>query len=85
MSCFTLQWLESLLIYCVVLGAIYAILKLLIPLALSNLPPIIGQVINIILWAIIVILIIYVCFALISCLFSMGGGGFGSLMPPTHR
>jgi hypothetical protein len=84
MGCFTLAWLEQLLIYCVVLGAVYAILKLVIPLALGNLPPIIGQVVNIILWAIICILIIYVCFALISCLFSMGGG-FGSLMPPVHR
>ena len=84
MGCFTLQWLEQVLIYCVILGAVYAILTLLIPLALGNLPPIIGQIINIILWAIICIIIIYICFALISCLLSMGGG-IGSLMPPSHR
>ena len=83
MGCFTLAWLEQVLIYCVILGAVYAILKLVIPLALSNLPPIIGQIINIVLWAVICILIIYLVFAVISCLFSMGGG-FGSLMPP-HR
>jgi small-conductance mechanosensitive channel len=85
MGCFTLQWLQQVLVYCIVLGAVYAILKLLIPLALSNFPPIVGQVAGIILWAIIAIIIVYICFALISCLLSMGGG-LGSLMPPTpHR
>ena len=83
MGCFTLAWLEQVLIYCVVVGAVYSILKLVIPLATGSLPPIIGQIINIILWAIICILIIYVVFALLSCLFSLGGG-FGSLLPP-HR
>jgi hypothetical protein len=80
MGCFTLQWFEQVLIFCVILGAVYAILKLLIPLVLGGLPPIIGQVINIVLWAVICILVIYVCFALISCLFSLGGG-LGSIMP----
>jgi hypothetical protein len=80
MGCFTLQWLEQVLIYCVILGAVYAILKLIIPLALSNLPAIIGQIINICLWAVICIIIIYIVFAVLSCLLSLGGG-LGGIMP----
>ncbi len=80
MGCFTLDWFEKVLIFCVIIGAVYSILKLLIPLVLGRLPPIIGQVINIVLWAVICILIIIVCFSLISCLFSLGGG-LGSIMP----
>lgn len=78
--CFSLAWLENVLIYLVIVGAVYAILKLLIPFVASQFPPIIGQVLNIILWAVIAILVIIICFGVISCLLS-GGAGL-SLMPP---
>ena len=82
MSCFTLQWLEQVLVYLVVLFAIIAIIKILVPFVLSLVGvPVVGQVINIVLWAIVAIIVIYICFALIGCLVGMGGG-FHSLMPP---
>ena len=73
-GCFSLGWLEQLLVYLVIVGAIIAILRLIVPWVLGQLGiPIVGQVINIILWAIIAIMVIYICFALLSCL---AGGGF---------
>ncbi len=73
--CFTLPWLEQLLVWLVIVCAIIAILKLVVPWVLSMLGiPIVGQVLNIVLWAIIAIFVIYFCFALIGCLGSMGGG-----------
>ena len=87
MGCFSMQWLEQLLVYCVILMAVFAIIRLVVPWALSKFGgdfAIVGQVINIILWAIVIVLIIYIVFGLLSCLMSMGGG-FGSLMPPVHR
>ena len=54
------------------------VLRLLLPWVAAQLGiPIIAQVINIILWAVVVIFVIYFCFALLSCL---GGGGL-SLFP----
>lgn len=84
MGCFTLQWLEQVLIWCVILGAIIAIIRLIVPWVLSFVGiPIVGQVINIILWAIVAIIVIYVVFALLSCLLSMAGGFPGLSLP--HR
>ena len=42
---------------------------------------VIGQVINIILWAVIAIFVVYICFALISCLLE---GGHGYSLLPRH-
>lgn len=80
--CFSWAWLEQILVWLVIVGAVFAILRLLIPYVLSQLGAgggVISQAINIILWAIIAIMVIYICFALISCL------GAGSLMPPLPR
>ena len=84
MACFSLAWLESLLIWAVIIGAAYAILKLLLPLVLQNFPggALIQQILWIILWAVVLIVIIMFAFGLLSCLL----GGAGSLLPPTpHR
>jgi hypothetical protein len=73
--CFSLQWVEQLLVYLVIVAAIIGILRLLLPFILSQLGAggtVIGSAINIVLWAVIAIFVIYICFALISCL---GGGG----------
>lgn len=78
MACFSLPWLESLLVWLVIVCAIVAILKLLLPFVLNQLGVaggVIMQAINIVMWAIIAIAVIYFCFMLISCL----GGG---LLPP---
>lgn len=80
--CFSPLWLQQLLINIVIIGAVFAILKLLIPLVLNYFGTaggVLAQVINIVLWAVIIIFVIYVCFGLISCL--MGAGGFSM----THR
>jgi hypothetical protein len=77
MSCFSLAWIEQLLIWAVIVIAIVAILRLLIPFILAQLGGgggIIMSVINILMWAIICIFVIYFCFAIISCLMTMGGG-----------
>ena len=81
--CFSLAWLMQLLIWAVIVIAIVAILRLLIPYILSALPGggLIVAILNILFWAVIVIFVIYVAFAVISCLLSMGGGM--PLMP--HR
>lgn len=74
--CFSMEFIKQLLIDLVVIGAVFAIIKLLLPLALNWLGgagSIIMQVINIILYAVICIFVIIICFDLISCL--VGGGG----------
>lgn len=81
--CFSLPWLQQLLIYLVVVCAVVGIIKLLIPFVLAQLGAggtVVAQAINIVLWAVIAIFVIYICFALIACL--VGAGGF-SLLP--HR
>jgi hypothetical protein len=82
--CFSMEWLEQLLVWCVIVGAIVAILRLVVPWAVAQLGlPLVGQVLNIILYAIICIIAIWIIFTLISCLMSMGGGGIG-LFPHHH-
>ena len=79
--CFSLPWVEQLLVYLVIIGAVVAIIRLLLPFVLSQLGAggsVISSAINIVLWAVIAIFVIYICFALISCL----SGNF-SLLP--HR
>jgi hypothetical protein len=76
--CFDLAWWENLFIWVVIIAAIVAILRLLVPLVLGQLGiggSLFMQIINIVIWAIIVIFIIYFAFGMIQCLMSMGGGG----------
>ena len=81
--CFSLAWLEQFLVYCIIVGAVIAIIRLIVPWVLAQIGiPLIAQVINIVLWAVVCIFVIYICFALLSCL--LGGGGSLSLLPP-HR
>ncbi len=82
MGCFSMAWLEQLLVWLVIVCAVVAILRLLLPFILGQLGAggtIIMQAINIVIWAIVLIFVIYVCFALISCL----GGVSMPLFP--HR
>jgi hypothetical protein len=79
--CFSLSWLEQLLVWLVIVAAVIAILRLLVPWVASQFGiPLVAQVLNIILWAIVVIFVIYICFALLSCL----AGGPPILFPPHH-
>ena len=74
--CFSIEWWEQLLVWIVIVVAIVSILRLLLPWVLGQLGAgggILAQVINIVLWAVICIFVIYICFALIECLLSAGG------------
>jgi hypothetical protein len=86
-ACFSMAWLQQLFINLVIIGAVYAIIKLLLPLVLANFGggAAIGQIINIVLWAIILIFVIYIAFALISCLLSMGSRLSLIARRPMHR
>lgn len=72
--CFSLAFLMNLLIWLVVIGAVVAIIRLLIPLAAGWLGGTVVQIINIVLYAFVIILIIYFAFELIGCLFGVSGG-----------
>lgn len=79
--CFSLAWLQQILIFLIVIGAVVAILKLVIPFALQKLGAEIGEgaglvfnVLKIVLWAIVAIVCVIICFELISCLLSYSGG-----------
>lgn len=80
--CFSLGFIEQLLVWLVIVCAIVAILRLLLPWVAAQLGAaggIVMAVINIVLWAIVCIYVIYFCFMLIECL----AGGGGMLLP--HR
>jgi hypothetical protein len=80
--CFSLAWVESMLIDLVIIVALVTILRLFVPWLLGQLGiggGIIMQIINIVIWAIVLIFVIIIVFALISCL--LGAGGHFSLLP----
>lgn len=82
MGCFTLGWLENFVVYCIIVGAVIALIRLIVPWAVAQLGiPLLGQVVAIILWAVVCVFAVYIVFSLIGCF--LGGGGL-SLMPP-HR
>jgi hypothetical protein len=81
--CWSLSFLEDLIIRIIILCAIIAIIKILVPWILSLIGGIsapIVQILYIILWAIVAIWCVIICFELFECL--VGAGGF-SIMP--HR
>jgi hypothetical protein len=70
-GCFSLSWLEQLLIWLVVIIAVVAFVRLVVPLVAGSLVPyggVIVQVLNIIIWAIVAIAVIVIVFDLLSCL-----------------
>ena len=71
--CFSIGWLEQLLVWLIIVCAVVAVLRLIVPWVAAQLGvPVIAQVLNIILWAVICIFVVYFCFALLAC---VGGGG----------
>ena len=74
MQCFSLAWIEQLCIYIVIVVAIWSIIKLLLPYVTQFMPAIVVQIIQIVLWAVIAIICIYIIFGLICCLIGAGGG-----------
>lgn len=88
--CFSMAWLMNLLIWIVIAVATWVILiQILLPYLLSKLAPsgaigeglnVLAAVLRVILWAIVIIIVLYIAFALIACLWSFAGGGV-SLFP----
>lgn len=76
MPCFTLGFLEQLIVWLIIVGAIVACIKLLVPWISELVTPIVGQVIMIILWAVVAIMVVYLIFGLLGCLVGAG--------PPFH-
>lgn len=72
--CFSLGWLEQLCVWLIVVVAVVTIIRLLVPFLTGLIGlPIVGQIINIVLWAVVAIMCVYIVFELIGCL--LGGGG----------
>lgn len=81
--CFSLDFLKQLLILAVIIIAVIGILNLLIPYIVSKLGASLGdgwnivvQAFKIFIWAVVAILVIIICFQLISCLLGYSGGLF---------
>lgn len=74
--CLSLAFLEQLIVWLIVVGAIVACIKLLVPWITGLVGGTIGQIVMIILWAIVAIMVVYLIFGLLSCLVGSG--------PPFH-
>ncbi len=73
--CFGLAWVESLILWLIIVGAVVAILRILLPMALSFIGAPAGtimQIINIAIWAFIAVAIVIFAFDLIGCLWHVG-------------
>ena len=75
MGCFSLSFLQQLIIWVIVIAAIVAVIRLLVPYLTSLIGfPIIGRIIEIVLWAVVAIAVVYLIFGLLGCLLGSGGG-----------
>jgi hypothetical protein len=74
----------SLWIYIIVLIALVSIIKIVFPwfVGFFQIPAPLGQILMIVMWAVIAIAGVYFLFQLFSCVFS---GGLPSLGAPLHR
>lgn len=79
--CFSLGWIENALIWLVIVGAVVAVIKLLLPYVFGQLGApgtLVMQALTIVMWAVVLIFVIVICFELLACLV----GGFPRLRPP---
>ena len=76
--CFSIGFLEGLLIDLIWIAAIIAIIRILVPwlAAFVGFGPPIVQIFNIILWAIVAVWVVYLIFGLLSCVAGSGLGIF---------
>lgn len=71
MYCISLGWLQNLLIWLVVIGAVIALVKLLLPLAVGPLGAAgttVARALNIVIWATVAVAVIVLVFDLLACL-----------------
>ncbi len=79
--CFSLAFFQDLCVDIVIIAALVAVIRLLVPWLTGLIGmPIIAQIINIVLWAVVAIFCIYVIFGLLGC--AVGGFHVG---PMLHR
>lgn len=83
--CFSLEWVGHLLVWLIVVCAVVAIIRLLVPLVASWLPggAVVVQIINIVLWAVVAIAVVWMIVDLLSCL--LGAHTGWALGPPRPR
>ena len=82
--CFDWTWFEHLFIWAIIVGAIFAVLKVLLPMVFAQLGTpgaALVQIINILMWAVIACFVVYIAFEIIECLAGSGGLSLG----PTRR
>ena len=78
--CFSLGWIAQLLIWLVVVCAVVAVVRILLPMILGPLggpTAVIIQILRIIMWAVVCIFAIWVVFDLLQCLVGFGGHPLG--------
>jgi len=71
MTCFSLLWLEQLLIWLVVIAAVVALVKLIVPHIVGPLGAagsMAVSALNIVIWAIVAVAVIILVFDLLSCI-----------------
>lgn len=79
--CFSLMWLVQILIWLVVLSVVVTLLRIWVLPLLAGVDPRIPATINVIIWAIVVIFVIYVVADLLMCVVGGPGFGFGGPYP----
>lgn len=70
--CFSLDWLLHLLIVLIVLCAVIAILRIWVFPLMASVDPRIPATINVIIWVVVSIFVIYLCIELLSCAWGSG-------------
>jgi hypothetical protein len=73
--CFTIGWFVQLLIWLVILTVVITLLRIWVLPMLGSVDPRIPATINLLIWAVVIIFVIYLVADLLMC--AMGGGGFG--------
>ena len=76
-----MDFIKQILIWCIVIGAVFAILQIIIPLVMAQVGAPMGgawgvvvQILKIMLWALILIFLVIFAFDMISCLLGYPGG-----------
>lgn len=73
MACFSLLWIEQLIIWLIIIAAVIAIVRIVIPWLTGLIGvPVIGAVVQVVLWAFTAIVAVKILFMLIACLFGAG-------------
>ena len=74
MACFSLLWIQKLIIWIIVIAAIVAIIRIVVPWLTSitggAMPGPVLAILNIVMWAVIAIAVVIIVFDLIACIAS---------------